>query len=1366
MASFRSLIYKGLFSILFISLSSFLYAAPVGKFTYLKGRVDVTSPGKKAIPAKPGMPVSVGDIIRAKSRSKAEITFNNGNILRLAQNTRVEITEYMVGEKKSSNILNLFRGKIQNIVQKKWASKIAAFGKAHKFEVHTPIAVVGVKGTNFFTFHTHLGSGAVFKEGTGYVYPKQMPQKRVYVFPGQRVFIPSATATPKVKSVPKTEIERYEKDTAPEKGVKKEKRGAPERGAPPGKGKKGPGGKEKPAPKERAPAKEGAPAAAPPPKEPEAELGAPRPGPAPAGGTEAPAAGREGTKGERVYIPVTETEPKKTLDTTPPKVTLNRTPKEKTNSRTALFEWSADEPATFYYRVDGGSWVSTTDTAVNISHLAEGHHIFAVKAKDRAGNESSPEVYSWTTDYTSPDVVVDPSASPEAESKSRVVFDLKSSEPTTYSWNFDGMTGTAHGTTLSFSSVDEGGHLFRFEAKDEAGNTTRGEISFALKRYHMNTENWGGVTGEGSAYTGQGQMEVSAVIDDNWGGWEAEFGGTYDGEHQGPWHIYAGGESYDSDWMWRGYWMYQAWGNYAGTDMEGDAGLRVLTYRSYGEGEGLFSGSYNDLDMTWDALSFGDYSHNPLAYSGYIDYADDWSEGPYFGLYGDNGSGGFEEQEDVYALVGGVDSPWTGNTAIYAMGEYYAGGGPYIWNDDIYSYNINRDIHSTYDDGTFKGFVGGVWLPGYHQEGDIDGIMVAIYRAPGGNVGYMKGHMYGGYVSDIGMMYAKGSWEPCSMTSYPDINPQDFYNSIVTDYNMTASVYGRFADGTGAIDGINFFEASWTRFLNGENWGMFDLIIDGYDSYHNPDNEAVWSGDVGGTANFGTYQYNNGQYFSDFGYWIAHIPSEATWQDGKITASIEGRFLTYTKMGTITGDMLGYYDDQGHWAATALGVYEGSNTLAFFSGINDGDLFAMTSNAGTFDAIMGGYLPEGGPSRLWNATEANPASLIFMGKLSINDAYKDKSLLFGTQINSYNPYDSTHTTPDGGAYWGWIGGIIDDVEGNLVALYIDPDRNAGILKGAFTGQDYREIRMWEADGSVFPVQLSQDVGFDASELTNNVLAEEYDSALNTDESVGTFDAGGSIQALVNKIRQASLSNQAWGIWQEMIGGTYSGDTSDIWESYLYARDDTWEAVLVGYKWSENIIRADVAGAWVSWDEAITGVSGGKLVGTFDPTNLKWQAIAQGVGIETTQFLQMINDGQLAKLQQLNIPCFEIGRTTLTGSGGNLTRVTMQDVIFFASQSGGAPRIWATNGVSGSYSGNPSGSIATLNSQAGGTANFNNVQFKMTNWNTTNDVWAATVDGSNGTVGSYTGVTMKGAAAGRIIDSSNFSGTASGIAHQR
>ena len=130
----------------------------------MKGRVDLTSPGKRARVIKPGDDVNIGDIIRAKSKSRAEIIFNDGNVLRLAEKTRLEITEYLVGKKESKGIFNLFRGKVQNII-KKSAGKLFGIKKRNRFEVHTPTAVVGVRGTNFFTYYQAGITGSVFKEG-------------------------------------------------------------------------------------------------------------------------------------------------------------------------------------------------------------------------------------------------------------------------------------------------------------------------------------------------------------------------------------------------------------------------------------------------------------------------------------------------------------------------------------------------------------------------------------------------------------------------------------------------------------------------------------------------------------------------------------------------------------------------------------------------------------------------------------------------------------------------------------------------------------------------------------------------------------------------------------------------------------------------------------------------------------------------------------------------------------------------------------------------------------------------------------------------------------------------------------------------
>ncbi|MEK7826724.1 MAG: hypothetical protein AAB299_03150, partial [Thermodesulfobacteriota bacterium] len=63
-----------------LALPLALLAAPVGKITHIEGNVDITV-SEKTRTANLGDAVNSGEIMRAKSKSRAEITFADGNIL-------------------------------------------------------------------------------------------------------------------------------------------------------------------------------------------------------------------------------------------------------------------------------------------------------------------------------------------------------------------------------------------------------------------------------------------------------------------------------------------------------------------------------------------------------------------------------------------------------------------------------------------------------------------------------------------------------------------------------------------------------------------------------------------------------------------------------------------------------------------------------------------------------------------------------------------------------------------------------------------------------------------------------------------------------------------------------------------------------------------------------------------------------------------------------------------------------------------------------------------------------------------------------------------------------------------------------------
>jgi len=127
--------------VLLILLPAPAQAEPVGRITCVEGRVEIASPGQIARPAHIGTEVYRGDIIRTKSRAKAEITFTDAAIMRLAQKSGVEISDYMIRKGMRRGTGYLFRATIGSIASKFF--RIASFSWRNRYEVpHTAVAGV------------------------------------------------------------------------------------------------------------------------------------------------------------------------------------------------------------------------------------------------------------------------------------------------------------------------------------------------------------------------------------------------------------------------------------------------------------------------------------------------------------------------------------------------------------------------------------------------------------------------------------------------------------------------------------------------------------------------------------------------------------------------------------------------------------------------------------------------------------------------------------------------------------------------------------------------------------------------------------------------------------------------------------------------------------------------------------------------------------------------------------------------------------------------------------------------------------------------------------------------------------------------
>ncbi len=122
-------------------------AAAVGRFTQVEGEVDVLKQGKlPAVPVKPQDGVEPGDIIRTKSRARAQVTFMDDTTLTISPGSRVAIESYMYDEakKQRNGVIQVFYGMVQTAV-----SRILQTEKPDiLLKTHT--ATMGVRGTKWY----------------------------------------------------------------------------------------------------------------------------------------------------------------------------------------------------------------------------------------------------------------------------------------------------------------------------------------------------------------------------------------------------------------------------------------------------------------------------------------------------------------------------------------------------------------------------------------------------------------------------------------------------------------------------------------------------------------------------------------------------------------------------------------------------------------------------------------------------------------------------------------------------------------------------------------------------------------------------------------------------------------------------------------------------------------------------------------------------------------------------------------------------------------------------------------------------------------------------------------------------------------
>jgi hypothetical protein len=578
--------------------------------------------------------------------------------------------------------------------------------------------------------------------------------------------------------------------------------------------------------------------------------------------------------------------------------------------------------------------------------------------------------------------------------------------------------------------------------------------------------------------------------------------------------------------------------------------------------------------------------------------------------------------------------------------------------------------------------------------------------------------------------------------------------------------------------------------------------INNYYSFYYENDHAIWPDQYADA----TYTNNVNQTKTIYRFEMYGMPASPVYRKNTWTQNMSDG--TYTFAQTV-------YETRDEYLAAMAGLATGPE-----GAVTPYGYYELNDNSG-FYGLMAGV------GNLWdNLGSSNPTPLHFAGDIDQFDTAERGFSLFAAQIVSFDPLTTldpfmNSRTPvwngKSGAYLANMGGIVDNKQnltGSLQGLYLDDSGNVGIFYGDLAGRHDTALSMWEAQGSAYTYLMNTSSEITGLGLTPENFAGSLQPYIETDWSsisdpgkagenvIGTDGSAIHLSSLQStKINLPSVSggfNPNWRVEQLLLGGTYAGKPSSwTWTfnspeaGQPLPNDTDWASVQIAPSDTTNAFTGQMAGAKVNWTEGVTKVSGAEIKGLFDPvvtTVTTWKAVAQGTSMETSAFVNLVNNttDKNALMAALKIPCISVGSTDLRGNGsvtgGSINLGSPSDAskgilnaAFYAFSTGAKPQVWASSLVNGAYTGSPTaGTTVNLSGYAPGTtgttngitANFNVQQFGATNWGATvtnGSAPANSLTAPQGGSATHAAITFQGGAAGSVNPTAGtFTGTAAGI----
>ena len=148
-----------------------------GYVTFYYGNIDIIKSGEKIRP-KLKMLIESGDVISTSKHARIDVQLENYGLIRVNQNSEVELDK----------ILETINHKVTVKMESgQILCKLKKLDKAKEFDVETPTAVAGVRGTTFLvdSKEDKENSEIAVDEGNLEVINKNEPDKKLLVNPNE-----------------------------------------------------------------------------------------------------------------------------------------------------------------------------------------------------------------------------------------------------------------------------------------------------------------------------------------------------------------------------------------------------------------------------------------------------------------------------------------------------------------------------------------------------------------------------------------------------------------------------------------------------------------------------------------------------------------------------------------------------------------------------------------------------------------------------------------------------------------------------------------------------------------------------------------------------------------------------------------------------------------------------------------------------------------------------------------------------------------------------------------------------------------------------------------------------------------------------